>query len=119
MKKGYFLKSCSTCQKILKEINAEAEGFEMQNIKEDAITETQLEEIKTLAGNYENLFSKRSMKYRAWDLHKKNLTEEDMKSYILKEYTFLKRPVFVLNDEIFIGNSKKVIDALKETIKRQ
>lgn len=119
MKKVYYLNSCSTCQRILKEVNAEAEGFEMQNIKEDAITETQLKEMKSLAGSYENLFSKRSMKYRAWDLHKKNLTEEDMKSYILKEYTFLKRPVFILNDEIFIGNSKKVVEALKESIKKQ
>lgn len=119
MKKVYYLKSCSTCQRILKEVNAEAEGFEMQNIKEEAITENQLNEMKALAGSFESLFSKRSMKYRAWNLHEKSLSEEDMKNYILKEYTFLKRPVFLLNNEIFIGNSKKVVADLKKALSKK
>jgi len=31
----------------------------------------------------------------------------------LEEYTFLKRPVFIYNNEIFIGNAKKTIESLK------
>jgi arsenate reductase len=31
----------------------------------------------------------------------------------LDEYTFLKRPVFIVDNEIFIGNSKSVVAALK------
>ena len=37
--------------------------FEKQEIKTQSITERQLDEMKTLAGNYEALFSKRSRKY--------------------------------------------------------
>ena len=47
------------------------------------------------------------------DLKNKKVTEADYREYILKEYTFLKRPVFIVNTAIFIGNSAKVIEALK------
>jgi arsenate reductase len=35
---------------------------------------------------------------------------------ILDEYTFLKRPVIIIDQEIFIGNSKKSVEALKEKL---
>lgn len=117
IKKIYYLKSCSTCQRILKEIEAEKRGFELQNIKVDKITETQLEEIKHLAGSYEALFSRTAMKYKALGLKDKTLSENDYKNYILEEYTFLKRPVTILGKEIFVGNSKKVVAALVEALK--
>jgi arsenate reductase len=41
------------------------------------------------------------------------LTEDDYKNYILKEYTFLKRPVIIIGSKIFIGNSKNTIAAVK------
>ncbi len=50
------------------------------------------------------------------DLKNQNLQEQDYRQYILDEYTFLKRPVFVVNDQIFVGNSKKTIEALKQVL---
>jgi arsenate reductase len=44
------------------------------------------------------------------------ITEDDYRQLILEEYTFLKRPVFLVENGIFIGNSKKEIDRLKEKI---
>jgi arsenate reductase len=105
MRKVYYLKSCSTCIRILKELEI-GDDFELQNIKTEAITPQQLEEMKALSGSYESLFSRKSMKYKALGLKDKALTEEDYKNYILEEYTFLKRPVFMIDQEIFIGNSK-------------
>ena len=49
----------------------------------------------------------------------KDLSESDYKQYILDEYTFLKRPVFIIGEEIFIGNSKKTIEAVKEKLSKQ
>ncbi len=83
----------------------------MQDIKENEITVKQLEELKALAGSYEALFSKRAKLYKERDLKNENLTEEDYKSFILEHYTFLKRPVIVINNQIFIGNSSKTVDA--------
>ncbi|RMG79893.1 MAG: hypothetical protein D6714_15630 [Bacteroidetes bacterium] len=109
-KKIYYLSTCSTCRRIMKELG-DLPGFEKQNIREEKITPEQLEEMKNLAGSYEALFSRRSMKYKAMGLKDKTLTEKDYKNLILEEYTFLKRPVIIAGDEIFIGNAKKVVEA--------
>ena len=88
----------------------------LQDIKTAPITEGQLDEIVKLAGSYEDLFSRRAMKFRQWGLHEKQLSETDYRDLILKEYTFLKRPVIVIDDKIFIGNAAKTIAAAKEDI---
>ena len=59
----------------------------------------------------EALFSKRAKLYKELGLKEKSLSEDDYKNYILKHYTLLKRPVLVLNEEIFIGNGSKVINS--------
>ena len=114
MKKVYFLQTCDTCRRILKEVNTN--GFERQEIKAENVTVSQLEEMHQLSGSYEALFNKRAKLYKAMDLKNQVLSEADYRQFILEEYTFLKRPVFILNDEIWIGNSKKIIENLKEKI---
>ncbi len=115
MKKVYHLSSCNTCQKILKELNL-PDSFEIQDIKEEEITKEQLEEMEALAGSYEALFSRRARLYRERELNKKELSEADYKELIPDHYTFLKRPVIINNDEIFIGNSKKTVAAAKAAV---
>jgi len=117
MKKVYHLSSCSTCQRILKEINAI--DFVLQDIKTEAISESQLEEMYKFTSSYEALFSKRAMKYKSMGLKGENLQEEDFKHLILEDYTFLKRPLFIINDEVYVGNSKKVIEAVKNTLSNE
>lgn len=114
MKKVYFLQTCDTCRRILKEVNTD--GFERQEIKAHNITVEQLEEMYTLSGSYEALFNKRAKLYKAMDLKNQVLSEADYRQYLLDEYTFLKRPVFIVDHEIFIGNSKKVVESLKEVL---
>ena len=115
MKKVYYLKTCSTCVRILKDLNLSSE-FILQDIKAEEITVKQLEAMKALAGSYEALFSKRAKLYKEMDLKNQNLTERDYKQYILEHYTFLSRPVIIIDDAIFIGNSKKVVEAAKAHI---
>lgn len=109
MHKIYYLSSCSTCARIMKELKISAKNFILQDIKTEKITSNQLEEMKKLSGSYESLFSRIALKYKSLGLKDKNLTENDYKKYILDEYTFLKRPVMLLDNAIFIGNSKSVI----------
>jgi arsenate reductase len=111
MKKVYFLKTCDTCKRILKEINTD--GFELQEIKTNPVNAAQLEEMYELSDSYETLFNKRSKLYKAMDLKSKTISEAGYRQYILDEYTFLKRPVFIVDGAIFIGNSKKVVEELK------
>ncbi|WP_452230395.1 arsenate reductase family protein [Lacinutrix sp. MEBiC02404] len=115
MKKVYYLKTCSTCIRILKELNLSSE-FILQDIKKEEITEKELEEMKALAGSYEALFSKRATLYKKMDLKNQTLTEKDYKQYILEHYTFLSRPVFIIDNAIFIGNSKANVEAVKQVL---
>jgi len=89
----------------------------MQNIKEEKITPAQLDEMKKMAGSYEALFSRRALKYKELGLKDKQLTEKDYRKFILEEYTFLKRPVVIMNEKIFIGSEKKNIEALTKATK--
>jgi len=116
MKKIYHLGTCTTCQRILKEVKPGKEVV-MQDIKTEPITPTQLDEMKSMAGSYEALFSRIALKYRGLGLNKMKLTEADYRNYILKEYTFLKRPVFIVDKNIFIGNSPKNVSAAKQALK--
>jgi len=114
MKKVYFLQTCDTCRRILKEINLE--GFDKHEIKANPVTVSQLEEMYYFSNSYEALFNKRAKKYKSMGLKNEVITEDDYRQFILEEYTFLKRPVFLVENDIFIGNSKKEIDRLKEKI---
>jgi arsenate reductase len=113
MKKIYHLSSCSTCARIIGELGLKNKKFELQDIKTEKITAAQLAEMKKMAGSYEALFSRVALKYRALGLDKMTLKEDDYKKYILEEYTFLKRPVIIIKDKIFVGNSKNTVAAAK------
>ncbi|MBL4643154.1 MAG: arsenate reductase [Flavobacteriaceae bacterium] len=114
MKKVYFLQTCDTCRRILKEVNLD--GFEKQEIKGLPVTVSQLDKMHAISKSYEALFNKRAKLYKAMGLKDQEITEADYRQYILDEYTFLKRPVFIVDNAIFIGNSKKEIERLKTFI---
>lgn len=112
MKKIYYLSSCSTCARIIKELQLEKHKFIFQDIKTEKITSAQLTEMKDKAGSYEALFSRVALKYKSLD--PKPSSENECKKLILEEYTFLKRPVILIGKEIFVGNSPKNVAAAKE-----
>lgn len=112
MKKIYHLATCSTCKRIIKELNP-GEDVVLQDIKTEKISQAQLEEMAEMSGSYESLFSRRAILYKQRDLKSKVLTENDYKSLILEEYTFLKRPVIIVDDKIFIGNTPKMVHLAK------
>ncbi len=115
MKKIYYLSTCDTCKRILKELEP-LDRVVLQDIKTDAMTAEQVEEMQKLAGSYEALFSKRARLYRQMGLHEKQPSENELKGLILEHYTFLKRPVILIDDQIFVGNSKKVVEAAKNAL---
>ncbi|RMF26356.1 MAG: arsenate reductase [Bacteroidetes bacterium] len=115
MRKIYYLSTCKTCQRILQELGG-LEGFEKQDLKTEPLNEAQLEELHRLAGSYEALFSRRSQKFREWGLKDKPLGEADYRDLLLKHYSFLKRPVIVVDGEIFIGSAKKEVEGARAKI---
>lgn len=113
MNKIYHLSSCDTCRKIIKSL-PDDHNLVLHDIKQAPISERELEEMRQLSGSYEALFSKRAQLYKSMNLKDKSLTEEDYKKYILEHYTFLSRPVFIIDNKIYIGNSKQnILEVMK------
>jgi arsenate reductase len=112
MKGIYHLSSCSTCQRILKEINPSAD-VELIDIKVQNIDAETLDWIKSKVGSYEALFSKRAMKFKSMGLNQMQLTETDYRNSMLEEYTFLKRPFMIFGEQVFIGNAAKEVEKAK------
>lgn len=114
VEKFYGLPYCSTCQKA--EQHLKDTGIKLKkyiNVREEKVTKTELKELCKLAGGVEKVFSKRAMKYRAWGLDKKKLSDDEMLRYMLEEYTFIKRPTVLTSDKrVLCGYSKKQYDAL-------
>ena len=115
MRTIFYLETCQTCQKAL-EFLAPTSDIELVEIKSKGISEKALDHMAKLAGSYEALFSRRAVLYRQRNLSEKTLSEQDYRSLILEHYTFLKRPVVVTKEAIFIGNAKAVLEAAKQAL---
>ena len=113
MKKIYHLGTCDTCRKIIKSLPS-ADGFMLQDIKKEPMTEADVDHLKDLAGSYEALFSRRATLYKERGLKDQQLTEADYKKLIMEHYTFLSRPVIVMGDKVFVGNNPKTVQAAIE-----
>ena len=85
----------------------------LREIKTEPITAEELDEMYAFTNSYEALFSRRSTQIKAENIDVKYLGEQDFKNLILKHYSFLKRPVFITSEEIFVGNDKKNVENLQ------
>ncbi|HLW32887.1 MAG TPA: ArsC/Spx/MgsR family protein [Aequorivita sp.] len=115
MQKIYYLSTCDTCKRVMAEIEIPS-TFIKQDIKTQAITKKELEELVELSGDYESLFSRRAKLYQERKLKDKSLIDQDFKDLILEHFTFLKRPVIVNKNKIFIGSSSKTVAEAKKSI---
>lgn len=113
MKKVYYLSTCDTCKRIMNSV-PDLQSFEQIDIKADNISAKDLDIVAEKMGGYEQVFSKRARKFRGQGWHEKSLSDKEYRQLILDEYTFLKRPVFMIDDAVFVGNAKKNVTALIE-----
>ena len=110
-----YLSTCDTCKKILATLPKEA--IELQDIKKKPVTAEQLDAWVKKTGSYEALFSKRSQLYKQRNLKDVVLSESDYRELILEHYTFLKRPVLVIGEKVWVGNTPEVQQAMQNAFK--
>jgi len=115
MRVFYFLSSCDSCKRIQAELKLDSSVTQI-DIKKSPLTASQLEQLHSLAGSYEALFSKRAQLYKQRNLKEQVLSERDFKALLLEHYTFLKRPVLLYDSKLFVGNTAKVIAEAKAFI---
>lgn len=118
MRKFYHLSTCNTCQRIRETLQAD-QHLDVQDVKQQHVTAEELDWLREQVGSYESLFNRRARKYRAEGLHERDLSEKDYRELILGEYTFLKRPIVVIDGEVYAGNSKKTVAAARERLQQQ
>ncbi|SDQ05493.1 Arsenate reductase, glutaredoxin family [Chryseobacterium soldanellicola] len=111
MKKVFYLNTCDTCRKILAQFRLS--DWALREIKKEPITKEELDGMYKITKSYEALFSKKSTQIKLRELDLKSLGEEDFRELLLDHYTFLKRPVFLTDDEIFIGSDKENLAKLR------
>jgi arsenate reductase len=116
MKKAFTLPTCKTCVRIFEDLQPQQHGCEVVDIKSEGISAKDLDRMKELAGSYESLFSRRAMKFRSMGLADKPLTEADYRKLILEEYTFLKRPVFLFDDQVTVGSAKAAVEIARAAL---
>ncbi|MGO4820166.1 MULTISPECIES: arsenate reductase family protein [unclassified Flavobacterium] len=106
MNKIYYIASCDTCRKIIKTLPKD-NNLVFRDIKQTALTAEELEEMYQASGSYEALFSKKAQLYKSMNLKDKSLTEDDYKKYLLEHYTFLSRPVFMIDNKVYVGGTQQ------------
>jgi arsenate reductase (glutaredoxin) len=116
MKKIYTLSSCNSCVEMLKEAKP-TKDVEIIDIKKEGISEEDLDYAAEQLGSYEVLFSRKAVKYRTEGWSQKTLKEKDYRKLILSEYTFLLRPMTIINGKVTIGKTKAALDSLKSNLK--
>jgi len=114
MRRIYHLSTCDTCRKILSTLDLS--DVELINIREQNITKDDLDFMKKQTKSYEALFNKRAQKLKEIPENKKPVKDADFKKLILKEYTFLKRPAAIIDNQVIVGNDPKSVQALQAAL---
>jgi arsenate reductase (glutaredoxin) len=114
-RKVYYLSTCDTCRRIMKEVGVD-DSFKRQDIKFEPISEAQVEQFYKFTGSYEALVNKRARKLKAVLSEKPINSDADYKQVLLMDYTFLKRPVFEIDGNLFVGNAAKTVAAIKAAL---
>jgi arsenate reductase (glutaredoxin) len=115
MRKIYFLSTCDTCKKILKTLNTE--NAELVDVRYTPITEDELDSAAQISGSYESLFNKRAQKLKIMKSEEKPVSEADFRKLILSDYTFMKRPLAFIDNQVIAGNDKDTVTKLIQLLK--
>ena len=115
--KVFYLSTCSTCKNIMKAWPLES--LALQDLKKESINAEELDFLQGKVGSYEELLNKRARLLGDHKLSSGAEREQEIRSLILSHYSFLKRPILVLNNDIFVGNSSKIVEAAKQSLSKQ
>ena len=110
-----YLSTCNTCMRILKNLNL-PEGTKLQDVKQDPISQAQLETLYAVTHSYEQLINKRSRVLQALNKAGKTLDENGYKQLLETEYSCLKRPILHWENNFYLGNAKKRVAAMQQAI---
>lgn len=97
------LKSCDTCRKATKWLEAEGKAYTFRDVREDAVTLAEIKKWGAAAG-WEKLVNKASTTWRGLeDADKEKASGPEAATLLLAHPTLIKRPVFEAGDRVLVG----------------
>ncbi len=103
----YTLKNCDTCKKAIKWLEAEGIDFKNHDVRADGLSKETITEIVETLG-WETTLNRRSTTWRNLDDSQKSEPDNAKAITLIEEHpTLLKRPVFVLGQEMMAGFDAK------------
>ena len=84
------------------------------DIKKEPLDAPLLDLLYAKTQSYKALLNTRAQKLKGVD--KQQLTEANIKALLLEHYSYLKRPVLVINDQLFVGNAPATVLAAKAAL---
>ena len=107
----YWLPNCTTCQKARKRLERHRVPITtLRDIKEEPLERQEIEKLAKMLGGAGELFSRRAVKYREMKLNERELSEAEMIDLMTGDYTFLKRPILIINGKATAGYFEKFFD---------
>jgi len=78
------------------------DDFQLIDVKKEVIDAKTLDFLYSKTKSYEKLFNKRAQKFKLNKIKESIKTDLDYRNLILSEYTFLKRPIMINENEVKI-----------------
>jgi len=104
----HHLKSCDTCRKAIKALQAAGLDLNLNDVRADGIEKSLLEELVATHG-WEVVLNRRSTTWRGLlDSDKSDITDHKAVALMMTHPTLIKRPVIESNNKTTIGWSKDV-----------
>lgn len=110
-----YLSTCNTCIRILKELDLPKETH-FQDVKQQPISSSQLQELYEVTQSYEALINKRSKVYAALKKEGTVFDEALYKNLLLTQYSCLKRPILIWKGQFYIGNAKNTVALMQQAV---
>ncbi|MFN0024476.1 MAG: arsenate reductase [Parvularculaceae bacterium] len=100
----YGLKTCDTCKRARKELDAAGVAYAFHDVRDDGVTKAQIAKWAKAAG-WETMLNKASTTWRALpDDQKTGLTEAKAVAMMAAHPTLIKRPLITRGDtEVHVG----------------
>jgi arsenate reductase (glutaredoxin) len=109
----YGLKNCDTCRKAIKWLQTEGIDFAFHDLRLDGVTKEQITQWVDVLG-CDDLLNRRGTTWRGLDdALKTDLDQDKIIKLMLVYPALIKRPIFVMGENIVLGFKQAQMDVLK------
>lgn len=115
--KVYYLGTCDTCKRIFRDLELDKSSKEFIDLKKQM---PEKDEILDWFDKSElapvDFVNKRSRQLKGKNKDYNEMNKDEIADLLLSHYSIIARPVFIFEDDVIAGNSKKSIEKVSKKI---